>query len=72
VIKTATLTAFISVMATAIPAMVWIGSLQEKVRQLEHEVTTCASKEMQQSHDSWIKSWGEDVNYRLRRLEERR
>lgn len=69
--KTISITAFISVMATAVPAMMWIGSLQEKVEQLQREVAACASKELQQSHDSWIKSWGEDVNYRLRRLEEK-
>jgi len=71
-VKTATITAFVSVMATAIPAMLWIGGLQEKVNELQHQLESCASKEVQQSHDSWIKSWGEDVNYRLRRLEERR
>ncbi len=70
--KIATITALVAVLATAVPAMIWIGALQEKVDQLQHEVATCASREVQQTHDSWMKSWSDEINYRLRRLEEKR
>ncbi len=70
--KNLTLTALVSILVTATPALLWIGSLQEKVRRLESEVRACATKEAQQVQDSWMKSWSDDLNYRLRRLEERR
>lgn len=65
----AAIAALVGILATVLPAAIWIGRLQEQVANLEKQVSTCASKEVQDIHDSWIKSWTEDVNRRLNRLE---
>jgi hypothetical protein len=70
--KTASIAALVGVLATILPAAIWIGRLQEQVANLEHQVSSCASKEVQDVHDSWIKSWTEEVNRRLNRLERQR
>ncbi len=68
----AVISALAGILATILPAAVWVGRLQEKVDHLEVQVQACADKETQQTHDSWIKAWSDELNYRLRRLEERR
>jgi hypothetical protein len=70
--KTASIAALLGILATIIPAAMWIGRLQQQVVNLEKQVSTCASKEVQDIHDSWIKSWTEDVNRRLNQLERQR
>jgi len=70
--KTASIAALVGILATILPAAIWIGRLQQQVANLESRVQTCASKEVQDIHDSWIKSWTEDVNRRLNRLERQR
>lgn len=67
-----TASALLGILATVIPAAMWVGSLKEQVRSLEAKVERCADKEVQATHDSWIKAWSDELNYRLRRLEERR
>jgi len=66
------ISALVGIVVTVIPAAMWVGSLQQQVRDLEAAVEQCASKEVQQAHDSWIKAWSDELNYRLRRLEEKR
>jgi len=67
--KTASIAALVGIIATILPAAIWIGRLQQQVVTLERQVQGCASKEVQEAHDSWIKSWTEDLNRRLNRLE---
>ena len=69
--KTASISALLGMLAIVVPASMWIGALQEKVRQLEAEVGSCATKEAQQVQESWVKSWSDELSYRVRRLEER-
>jgi hypothetical protein len=70
--KVASIAALVGVLATILPAAIWIGRLQQQVANLEKQVSSCASREVQDIHDSWIKSWSEDVNRRLNRLERQR
>ena len=67
-----TAAALLGILATIIPAAMWVGSLQEQVKALKTQVERCADKEVQATHDSWIKAWSDELNYRLRRLEEKR
>jgi len=67
-----TFSALLGILATIIPAAMWVGSLKERVHILEAKVDKCADAEVQKTHDSWIKAWSDDLNYRLRRLEEKR
>jgi hypothetical protein len=74
-VKTASIAAvaaMVGILAAILPAAIWIGRLQEQVANLQHQVQSCASKEVQDAHDSWIKSWSEDTNRRLNRLERQR
>jgi hypothetical protein len=64
--------ALVGILAVLVPGAVWIGRLRERVDHLESQVERCADKDIQQAHDSWIKSWSDELNYRLRRLEEHR
>jgi hypothetical protein len=70
--KTASIAALVGILATILPAAIWIGRLQQQVANLEHQVSACASKEVQDIHDSWTKSWTEEVDRRLKRLERKR
>jgi hypothetical protein len=70
--KVASIAALVGILATILPAAIWIGRLQEQVATLQKQVSSCASREVQDIHDSWIKSWSDDVNRRLNRLERQR
>jgi hypothetical protein len=68
----ALISALVGILATILPAAMWVGRLQERVNHLETQVQSCADKDVQAAHDSWIRGWSEELNYRLRRLEEKR
>ena len=67
-----TASALLGILATVIPAAMWVGTLKQQVNDLQAKVERCADKEVQATHDSWIRAWSDELNYRLRRLEERR
>ena len=70
--KTASISALLGMLAILVPAAMWVGSLRARVDHLESQVERCADREVQLTHDSWIKAWSDELNYRLRRLEEKR
>ena len=70
--KLGTISTLVGMAAILLAAAFRIGALQQRVATLESQVQRCADKETQQTHDSWIKAWSDELNYRLRRLEERR
>ena len=42
------------------------------IKKEDKNTARTAAKEVQATHDSWIKAWSDELNYRLRRLEERK